>query len=184
MFVGNESERLNKKFNICMIVCIVSTIFILLFLAKFDVDSLPVLVLCIIVFTVSLFIGIKTKKQSADFESQKAVLIQQHTADAEICDREISALIKEINEERLLEIVPADYFYTAAIEFCLTQMRKKLANTATEAFQQLEAEIKRLEQMEQLEQMHAAEMEQLGSIKRAIDINTLVTIMEQENKRN
>jgi glucosamine 6-phosphate synthetase-like amidotransferase/phosphosugar isomerase protein len=70
----------------------------------------------------------------------------------------------------------------AAIEFCLGQVRKKLANTAAEAFRQLNAEIKRVEQMEYLEQMNSERMEQLESIKRAIEINTLVTSIAEENR--
>lgn len=183
MFVGNEIERLNKKFNICMIVCVIAVFFTILLFSKFSYDVIPSLVLCTVAFIVSISLGMKAKKQSAELESQKSILIQQCTIDAENCDREIIALINEIKQENLFDIVPADYFYTGAIEFCLAQMRKKLANTATEAFQQLEAEIKRLEQMEHFEQMHIAEMEQLGNIKRAVDINTFVTLMEQENKR-
>lgn len=184
MSVGNESERLKKKVSICMIVSALSAILALFLLSRFSPDLMPSLVLCIVTFIVSLCIGNKTRKESIELESQRSVLIQQYTADVERCDREMSDLIDEIHWENLLNIVPADYFYSAAIEFCLSQMRKKLANTATEAFQQLEAEIKRLEQLEQLEQMHVAEMEQLSSIKRSIDINTLATLMEQENKRS
>ncbi|MBQ8310500.1 MAG: hypothetical protein IJX80_05750 [Clostridia bacterium] len=130
------------------------------------------------VFIVALFNGIKMRKESNALESQKSHLIQQYTAEAEECEREITRLIQEIYQEDLFDIVPADFFYTAAIEFCLNQVRKKLAVTAKEAFQQLDAEIKRLEQMEYLEQMNNERMEQLNNIKRAIDINTLVTIAE------
>ena len=182
--VGTESERLKKKVSICLLVSALSAVFALFLLSRSASDSIPPLILCIVTFIVSLCIGIKARKDSIELESQKSVLIQQYTTDAERCDQEMSNLIDEIHWENLLDIVPADYFYSAAIEFCLSQIRKKLANTATEAFRQLEAEIKRLEQMEQLEQMHFAEMEQLSSIKRSIDINTLATLMEQENNRS
>ena len=57
-----------------------------------------------------------------------------------------------------------------------------MADTAAEAFQQLEDEIKRLEQMEYLEQINAAQMEQLDEIKRAIHVHTLIALAEQNRK--
>ena len=119
----------------------------------------------------------------AEIESKKASLIQQYTTEAEDCEQKLAYLVNRVYIEELFDIVPKDYFSVAAIEFCLDQIRKKLANTATEAFQQLDAEIKRLEQMEYLEQLNDARAEQLNEIKRAIDLNTLVTIAGQ-NKYN
>ena len=190
IFMQNESERLKNKLRLCLILTVVSVVAAFLLLSTVmgsnDVTTnglLPMLIFPCGIFIVSLFNGIKAKKESSEFESQKTHLIQQYTAEAEECDREITRLIQEIYREDLFSIVPVDYFYTAAIEFCLTQVRKRLANTAREAFQQLDAEIKRLEHMEHLEQMNYAQMEQLNNIKRAIDINTLVTLAEQDKRR-
>lgn len=114
-----------------------------------------------------------------EIKANKPALLQQYTAVIENCEREIADLIDEIYEEELTEIVPEAYFSVAAIEFCLSQVQKKLANTATEVFRQLDAEIKRLEHMEYLEQMNDAQLEQLSEIKRAIDVNTMVNVAGQ-----
>ena len=76
------------------------------------------------------------------------------------------------------------FLSSAAIEFCLHQINKGLASTSYEAFRQLDREIKRLEDMERFEQMNNARIEQPERIKRAIDINTLVILTEQNNKDN
>ncbi len=190
IFMQNESGRLKNKLRICATLSVLSAIgmliLVFIIIGTDNVNAteyLPCLIVPGVVFIVSLFNGIKAKKESDEFESKKPFSIQQYTADAEDCEREIIRLMREIYQEDLFDIVPVDYFYTAAIEFCLTQVRKKLANTATEAFQQLDAEIKHLEQMEYWEQMNNARLEQLNDIKRAIDINTLVTLVEQDKKQ-
>jgi len=187
IFIQNDGERLKHKLRICATLSVLSAIAILFLIfivintrPSTPMEVIPYFIVPANVFVVSFFNFIKTKKESDEVESKKSFLIQKYTAEFEECERAINILIKEIYEEDLLDIVPKDYFYASAIEFCLTQVRKRLANTATEAFQQLDAEIKRLEQMEYLEQMNYARMEQLNEIKRAIDINTLVTLVEHE----
>lgn len=189
IFMKNESERLKNKLRICKVLSALGlSIFVLIIIISFPVavliTYLPCLLISAVVFIVSFFNCIKTKKESNEFESQKPRLIQQYTTNVEECEHEINSLIKKIYQEGLFDIVPADYFYTSAIEFCITQVRKKLANTATEAFQQLDIEIKRLEQMEYLEQMNNAHMEQLNDIKRAIYINTLINLAQQDKKES
>ena len=138
-----------------------------------------------VAFGVSLFKCIKTKKESDRYESQKPFLLQNQIAAADGCKCRMAHLIKEVYRENLLAIVPKDYFSVAAIEFCLTRVRMKMASTAAEALRQLEAEIKRLEQLERLEQMNYAALEQLNDIKRAIEIRALInTAEEEERKRN
>ena len=111
-------------------------------------------------------------------------MIQKYTEEAEECEREITEIIRDIYFDDLFDVVPPDYFSVAAIEFCLTQVRRRLATTATEAFRMLDAEIKRLEHLEYLEQMNEAQMEQLSDIKRAININTLITLTANNNNNN
>ena len=190
MCMQNESERLKSKIKVCTTLTVLSAIvssvlaWIMISIGgKEALEGLPALVLFAIVFVVSLFVRMKTKKASDALESKKPLLIQEYTMEVENCTREITRLVDEIYEEDLFDIVPREYFCTAAIKFCLSQVHKKLANTATEAFRQLEAEIKRLEQMEYLEQMHSAQMDQLDDIKRAIQVNTMITLAEQ-NRRN
>ncbi len=188
IFTRNESVRLKDKLRLCTKLSVLFAIGIAFFtymLISFRaIEPISILLVIIIAFIISFSNRVKTKKEFDELESKKAFLIQQNTELAEECRSEITELIKEIYRENLFDIVPMDYFSVAAIEFCLTQVRKKLANTATEAFQQLEDEIKRLEQMAHLEQMNTAQMEQLENIKRAIHINTLVTLIEQDkNKR-
>lgn len=190
IFMQNESERIKNKVKVCTTLTVLAVIGIvitaLLILGKFyfnPIECIPFLGIFIVLFIITLAIGIKTKKESNDFESRMPLLIQRYTADAEACEHRMAALVKEIYQEDLFDIVPKDYFSVIAIEFCLNQVRKKLANTASEAFRQLDAEIKRLEHMEYLEQMNNEQMDRLDDIKRAIEINTMITLAEQE-KRN
>ena len=189
IFIQNESERIKNKVKVCTTLTVLAVIGIvitaLLILGKFyfnPIECIPFLGIFIVFFVIILTIRIKTKKESHEFEARKPSLIQRYTAEAESCEREMVDILKEIDQEDLFDIVPGEYFYVAAIEFCLGQVRKKLANTAAEAFRQLNAEIKRVEQMEYLEQMNSERMEQLESIKRAIEINTLVTSIAEENR--
>ena len=164
IFTRNESVRLKDKLRLCTKLSVLFAIGIAFFtymLISFrTIEPISILLVIIIAFIISFSNRVKTKKKFDELESKKDFLIQQNTELAEECRSEITELIKEIYRENLFDIVPMDYFSVAAIEFCLTQVRKKLANTATEAFQQLEDEIKRLEQMARLEQMNTAQMEQ------------------------
>lgn len=185
-YLHSESERLSSKMRICTIVAIVAAAFIAILLFSrlggrgSVIDTLSPMLIPLIAIGVSIFIFIKTKKLHSDLEAQKPYLIQQYAAEADACGREINRLVQEIYSENLTAIVPEDYFSVAAIEFCLTQVRNQLASTPKEAFQLLDAEIKRLEHLEYLEQMNTAQMEELNGIKRAIQINTLVTWAEGE----
>ena len=194
IFVKNESERLKNKLRICTILSVVSGIILALAImfvsyltisfGTFEAAVLPYLIFPGGVLIIALFNLFKTKSESSDYETQKNRLIQQHSATAENCEYEIAELIKEIEQKNLLDIVPANYFGSAAIEFCLNQIDKKLATTPYEAFRLLDSEIKRLEEMEHLEQLNNARIEQLNSIKRAIDINTLVILSDQNRRYN
>lgn len=191
IFMQKEGERLKNKLRICTILSAVSAAIVLvvalqLFVGKvIDAmeDLVPLVIVMIVVFAVSFANRFKTKKELQEFESQKPVLIRKYMEDADESENEVHRLIEEIDRENLLDIVPADYFSVAAIEFGLNQVRKKIANTATEAFRQLEAEIQHLEQMEYLQQMNDARIAQLNDVKRAIEINTLVTLVNQ-NQNN
>lgn len=134
-----------------------------------------------VAFVITSYMRRSAQKELNDLEAKKPELLRQYTAEVEKCERDIADLVDEIREEELLEIVPVDYFSVAAIEFCLSQVRKKLANTPTEVFRRLEAEIKRMEQMDQLEQMNDAQIAQLSEIKHAIDVNTMVNAINQSN---
>lgn len=189
IFINNESERLKKRIKICTTLVTVAVIGLLLIAAimfafglKETADLFSGVLALSVMLIISFYIGNKAKKESLDLEAKKGYLIQQYTQEAEDSQRDLARLIEEIYREDLLDIVPPDYFSVAAIEFCLTQVRKKIATTATEAFRLLEAEIKRLEQIELLEQMNDAQAEQLEDIKRAIQINTLVTMNSQYKK--
>lgn len=189
IFIQNEHERLKNKLRICTVLSVLSAIATLIFALVIIsshtvslIDFLPCVVVPAIVFIVSFFNYNKTKKEYDKFVPQESASIQKYTAEAEECECEIVRLVQEIYYEDLLTIVPEDYFSVAAIEFCLTRVRKKMADTAAEAFQQLEDEIKRLEQMEYLEQMNAAQMEQLDEIKRAIHVHTLIALAERNRK--
>ena len=191
IFIQNESSRLKNKLKICTVLSVLSAVAILAFVFIMigapnanSLEFLPFLIVCAVVFGVSLFNRIKTKKESDEVEYKKPSCLQQYIREAEVCEREMVNLVQEIYQEDLFDIVPVNYFSVVAIEFCLNQIRKKMANSAAEAFRQLDAEIKRLEQMEYLEQMNNAKMEQLNDIKRAIEINTLITLAEQEKKNS
>lgn len=187
VYLQSESERLKNKKSKCLWVCILSIVIPQLLVIVLDPIagsngkkiSLIYLFCSIVICIPFAVIWFKTRKELAEHEARKPELLQQYTAEIENCEREIADLIDEIYDEELTEIVPEDYFSVAAIEFCLSQVHKKLANTATEVFRQLDAEIKRLEHMEHLEQMNDARLEQLSEIKRAIDVNTMVNVAEQ-----
>lgn len=186
IFVQNESERLKNKLRLCTVLSVLSGVGILgLSLRIFSVQSddradfFPLVLILLVVFGVSLLVRIKTRKESGEMESQKNRLIRQYTQEAEVYEREIDGLVQEIYREDLFDIVPAEYFCVAAIDFCLTRIRQKMANSASEVFWQLDAEIKHLEQTEHLEQMNDARVAELNGIKRAIQVHTLVTLLEQ-----
>ena len=190
VFMQNESERYKKKLRICTMLCVLSAVvtlfavLIIIFLHNTSsIGLLPFLVISVIVFVISFVNAVKTKKEFRDFECQKPSMIQKYSAEADESMRAMESLLAEIYEENLFSIVPANYFYTEAIEFCLTRIYNKMANTATNALLQLDAEIKRLEQMECWERMHNEHMDGLDNIKRAIDLNTLITMVES-NKSN
>ena len=190
VFMQSESERLKRKIGICTKVAIGGAIAILLFVISciaakgFVPELLPFMIFGGGAFAISTGILVKTKKESDAFEAQKPAIIRQYTEEAEQCGSDMAHIVEEIYRENLLDIVPSDYFSVAAIEFCLSQVRKRLASTPSEAFRLLEAEIKRLEQMEYLEQMNEAHMQRLDEIKRAIDINTLVVSIENRNRHS
>jgi len=190
MSLRGESERLKSKtktfgvlFLFLVILLLVSISVIITSGASIGSDMLAVLIifvaLPVILAAVFLFFLIKSKKESDELEADMPRMIQQYTQDAENFERELVSIARDIYCDGLFDIVPKDYFSVAAIEFCLTRIRKKLATTATEAFRQLEAEINRLEQMDYLERMHEERTEQLNNIERAIYINTLVSLSEQ-----
>lgn len=189
IFMQNESERLKNKLKICTTLSTISgaasAFFAVIMISLGGVDAIgcvPFLLISVAVLLVSLFVRTKLGKESAEFEAQKPRLLQQYTEEAQDCESEIIDLIGEIRRASLLDIVPAELFCVEAIAFCLTQVRKKLANTAEEAFRQLDREIRRLEQLEYLEEMNAARMEELEDIKRAIHVNSLITLAEQNRK--
>ena len=188
VFMQGESERLKRKVGLCTKLSIGGAIamafFVFLCIAVKGaiVEMFPGLIRSGGVFAISTGILVKTKKESDEFEARKPELIRQYTEEAEQCGRDMARIVEEIYSENLLDIVPSDYFSVAAIEFCLSQVRKRLASTASEAFRLLEAEIKRMEQMEYLEQMNEAHLQRLDDIKHAIDINTLVVSIENRNK--
>ena len=191
IFMQNESERLKNKLRICtafaVLSAVVISVLVLVTIGIRNTDAIITLLVIsgalMIVFGVALFNRIKTKKESDEHESRKPSLIQKYTADAENCSHKMERLMKEIYREDLLDIVPENYFSVAAIEFCLTRVRTKMASTAAEALRQLEAEIKRLEQLERLEQMNNAALEQLNDIKRAIEVSRLISIAEEEERK-
>ncbi|MBQ2987715.1 MAG: hypothetical protein IJD59_01265 [Clostridia bacterium] len=188
IFIQNESERLKNKLKFCMTLTVLAVIGIVILalaiVACRDIRiELSIFTVSLgVVGGVALFNYLKTKKESDELETRKPVLLQQYTAEAETCERDMVELLREIYQEGLFDIVPADYFSVAAIEFCLNQVRKKVATTAPEAFRQLDAEIRRLEHMEHLEQMNNAQMEKLEDIERAINLNTIITAMKEEEK--
>ena len=190
IFLKNESERLKSKLKVCKVLSAISaivmfivTFVIIKFLTDESLQLMPLLIVSVVVFSISLYNGIKTKKESKNFETQKPLLIAKYINEAENCEFAIKGLIEKICQENLFDIVPTDYFSSAAIGFCLTRVRQKLADTASEAFRQLEDEIRYLEHVEYLEQLNDTRIEQLNGIKRAIEINTLVTLAEQSNKK-
>ena len=191
IFMQNESEKFKKKLKLCNTLSVVSAIGgiipLLIIMTSGLIEALvafiPFVIIAVGVFSVAFSNRVKIQKEYNEFEARKPAIIQKYVEEAEECKQEMTRLIMEIEKRDLFEIVPADYFCVAAIEFCLTQMRKKLANTATDAFRQLESEIKRIEQMEYIEELHSARMEELNGIKKAIQVNTLVHLAEY-NKRN
>ena len=185
IFVQNENERLKGKLRTTLILSVVSVIGIIFFsFLNINVEEIsPVimfLVISVIVFLISIVQCVKTKYEYDKYKHQKPSLIERYSQEAKACEQEIVYLVREIEIEGLLKIVPVDYFSVAAIGFCLAQVRRKLASTASEAFRLLDAEIKRLEHMEYLEELNNAQLEQLNGIRRAVDINTLVTLTELE----
>ena len=185
--VNNESERLKNKIWICSKVTTISAILalillgaIIIYIGRGGLDLLAWLVVAVVASVVAYYIRKKTEEESKKFESQKESMIQKYTAEAEESSRNATRLAKEIYQENLFDIVPACYFSTDAIEFCLARVQMKLANSSTEAILQLENEIKRLQQMELMEQMHNEQLNRLDNIRRAVDINTLVTVIEAE----
>ena len=182
-----ESERLHNKLSKCRTTFLLSAIgavFMAFIVGSMAVSTGPIgsyiafLAILAITAIIALVLYIKTRNEFNDLESKKPSLIQQYAQEAEECEQELIQIVREIYRDKVLDIVPEDYFSVAAINFCLTQVRKKLATTATEAFRQLDAEIKRMEQMAYMEELNNAQLEQLSEIKRAIDINTMVTIAE------
>lgn len=177
-----ESERLKNKNSKCLWVCVLSVGIPGFFTAFTDLDTrvgLMFLLIGIVICAVSAVICLKTRRERGAYEARKPELLRQYTAEVETCERELSELIDEIYDEDLTDIVPEEFFYVSAIEFCLSQVHKKLANTATEVFRQLDAEIKRQENMELMQQMNDARLEQMNEIRRAIDVNTMVNVAGQ-----
>lgn len=185
VYLHGESERLKNKIGKCLWVCILSVLISGSFAAIAALNTGEVknglfcLCLGIVVCAVSAVICLKTRKERGAHEARKPELLRQYTAEIETCERELSELVDEIYDEDLTDIVPEEFFYVSAIEFCLSQVHKKLANTATEVFRQLDAEIKRQENMELMQQMNDARLEQMNEIRRAIDVNTMVNVAGQ-----
>ena len=187
IYIRNESERLKKKWHTCAAIAFASVLIIIFLLntiiTKKAVNLISITVVLGIVFVVSAVILIKTLKESLALESTKDSRIKEDIEDAAKWEREIEYLAKEIYDKNLTDIVPAEYFSVAAIEFCISAVRKKLATTDVEVFRLLDNEIKRMEHRVLLEEMHEARIEQLESIKEAIDTNTMVTWAEYNRNR-
>lgn len=94
------------------------------------------------------------------------------------------ALVEQARDDGVFETVPVDYFDTGMLEYCISVIDRKLATTFQEAFLLLEQEINRQQQMQQQQMFFDAQTEQMQLLGRAIQANTILTLMqEQKYKR-
>ena len=185
-FIQNESEKLSNRLGLLKKLIKISAVILAIVVPAAIIsgalEMLSVAVFCVLILLVCIPYRKKTKQEFEGVEASRPAIIEKYTQEAEACRRELVALAEEIIDKDLFDIIPEEYFTVAAIEFCLSQIRRKLASTSKEVFLRLDAEIKRLEHMEHLEQLNNAQLESMYEIKRAIDINTLVTLSEQNRR--
>lgn len=82
------------------------------------------------------------------------------------------------------EIVPMDYFGSEMLEYCISVIDRKLATTLQEAFLLLERELQRQEERMQQQMWHDAQAEQMEQLTNAVNRNTMVTLLVEQERRN
>lgn len=113
-------------------------------------------------------------------------VLRRKTIDTEIgrTMERMRALVEQARDDGVFDTVPVDYFDSGMLEYCISVIDRKLATTFQEAFLLLEQEINRQQQMQQQQMFFDAQTEQLQLLGRAIQANTILTLMqEQKYKR-
>ena len=127
--------------------------------------------------------------------SRSARKLRRMVAENRMKRQRIEAKIQEIQahmrerfeygrEEGYFNIVPSDYFSSEMLRYGISVIDRRLATTLQEAFLLLEQELQRQEQMAQHQQMYFAQAEQMERLTNAVNVNTMATILlEQERRR-
>ena len=137
-----------------------------------------------LILTVLFWVKQKSKMrehlQAKQEAEEYAVYIQDQIR---ICEEDITETIEEIQDRGLFEIMPKDYFGTECIAYCIKLFENKLVTNMHEAMVALHNEIQRQEQYERQDAYYNMHMEKMDDLKRAVDINTMVTWIESQNNK-
>lgn len=92
------------------------------------------------------------------------------------------ALLQDAHDDGAFEVVPADYFGSEMIEYCISVIDRKLATTLREAFWLLEQELQRQKQRTQQQMMFDAQAAQMERLTNAVHVNTVATVLSNQER--
>ena len=184
---SSDSMKIFKRISICVCLFFVFVTLTSGILDNPDLESIMISILYIgvpafltILFATKQKANMKKHLQAKQEAEEYAVYIQDQVR---ICEEDIIETIEEIQDRGLFEIMPKDYFGTECIAYCIKLFENKLVTNMHEAMVALHNEIQRQEQYERQDAYYNMHMEKMDDLKRAVDINTMVTWIESQNNK-
>lgn len=150
--------------------------------SNISVFSIPMLAIAVIVGLGYAWLRSASKLRRVVAENQ------MKRQQIEVKIQEVQARMRERfeygREEGYFSIVPADYFSSEMLRYCISVIDRKLATTLQEAFLLLEQELQRQEQMAQQQWLFDAQAEQMERLTNAVHVNTMVTLLSNQERNN
>jgi len=133
--------------------------------------------IAVITLIVMLCIRSSAKLRRLKAENQKKR--QELEVQIQELQERMRSKLEEGRDEGYYRIVPADYFSSDMLRYCISVIDRKLATTLQEVFLLLEQELQRQEQMEHRQMLYNAQAEQMERLTDAVNVNTMVTMLER-----
>ena len=107
---------------------------------------------------------------------------QELEAEIQELQERMRSKLEEGSDKGYYRIVPADYFSSDMLRYCISVIDRKLATTLQEVFLLLEQELQRQEQLEHSQMLYDAQAERLDRLTDAVNVNTIVTMLAQQER--
>ena len=147
------------------------------------VDTVSIIawfVIAAIVFSAALWIRSAKKLRRLKAENQRKR--QELAAEIQELQGRMRSKLEEGSDKGYYRIVPADYFSSDMLRYCISVIDRKLATTLQEVFLLLEQELQRQEQLEHSQMLYDAQAERLDRLTDAVNVNTMVTMLAQQER--